>query len=61
MGLEEIFEIGRKPKKKSVTITVDSDLWEKFGRLAKAKNLSKSSIVNALVEGFVKKSESLVK
>ncbi len=60
MGFEDIENFGKKTPKEKTAFSIDKPLMDKLRKIAEAKNLSMSAIVNDLIKVYVGQAESLI-
>lgn len=62
MGFDDIKDIGKRRArtKKKVAFSLDEGLIEEFNKLAKAKDLNKSAVMEDLLRIYLAKSKSLI-
>lgn len=59
-GIDNIEDFGKKDPKVRTTFTIDKGFLAKLTKIAEARALSKSAIVNDLIKVYVERSESLI-
>lgn len=61
MSFEDIEEKARTGTKVKRSYTINKDVIEKFDKIASSKKINKSTIIEGLLELYIKDTESLIK